>query len=162
MLRLHETGWKMLRPVWSHLARWTELTIFRPGRIQSGMNVNTNSQIRFRPVSVALSASEQCMLDKALWKNNNNGMQENKSNDLWFSYRSHENMLTITKYITLIPSYLPVRLIDKHTFRRNSKNVPIALRPTLWSHKEAFAMDWDLSVDLVIWLFRRLSDECHE
>ena len=36
-------GWKMLRPVWSHPARWTELTIFRPGWIQSGMNVNTNT-----------------------------------------------------------------------------------------------------------------------
>ncbi len=92
----------MLRPVWSHPACWTELTIFRPGRIQNGMHVNTNTfQIG---LSCALRLRNTHAPQSPL--KNNNGRQGNKSKDMWFSYRSHVNMLISLVFVPVCHGHL--------------------------------------------------------
>jgi hypothetical protein len=79
----------------SRFTCWTEPTDFRPAWIQTGMNVNTKT----------FQTGLGCNLDIGTTHANKSHLKRklpskrNKLKILWFSYRSHVNMLTISIFI---------------------------------------------------------------
>jgi hypothetical protein len=105
---LHETGTKITRTGLKSFrlldrANWLQTGMnsdrheFRPAWIQTGMNVNTNTFQTGLGCNLDIGTTH-AIKTKAIWKRKF-PVKGNKLKILWFSYRSHVNMLTISIFI---------------------------------------------------------------